>query len=80
LLKDDKMKVSVDVYTKDIDAGIAAFKKALDSGATDVQLRSNEDWETKTFEDLNLMFEADHSSDAISQLDSGPFKRDRGDL
>lgn len=74
------MKVSVDVYTKDIDAGIAAFKAALDSGATDVQLRSNEDWETKKFEDLNLMFEADNQSEAITSLDNGPFKRDRGDL
>ena len=50
------MKVSVDVYTKDVEAGLAAFKLALDSGATDAQLRSNEDWETKKFESLNLMF------------------------
>jgi hypothetical protein len=74
------MKVSVDVYTKDVEAGLAAFKLALDSGATDAQLRSNEDWETKKFESLNLMFEADHNSDAISNLDDGPFARDVADL
>ena len=74
------MKVSVDVYTKDVDAGLAAFKLALDSGATDAQLRSNEDWETKKFESLNLMFEADNKSEAISNLDNGPFVRDVSDL
>ena len=71
------MRVSVDVYTKDIDAGMAAFRKAIDEGATDVQLRSNEDWETKKFESLNLMFEADNKSDAINQLDNGKFTKDR---
>ena len=71
------MRVSVDVYTKDIDAGMAAFRKAIDEGATDVQLRSNEDWDTKKFECLNLMFEADHKSEALAQLDDGPFSRDR---
>ncbi len=74
------MKVSVDVYTKDVDAGLAAFKLALDSGATDAQLRSNEDWETKKFESLNLMFEADNTSEAITSLDNGPFARDVSDL
>ena len=71
------MKVNVDVYTTDVDAGIAAFKNALDAGATDVQLRSNEDWESKKFESLNLMFEADHKSEALAQLDDGPFSKDR---
>ena len=71
------MKVNVDVYTTDVDAGIAAFKNALDAGATDVQLRSNEDWESKKFESLILMFEADHKSEALAQLDSGPFSKDR---
>lgn len=71
------MKVNVDVYTTDIDAGMAAFRKALDAGATDVQLRSNEDWESKAFESLNLMFEADHKSEALTQLDDGPFTKDR---
>ena len=71
------MKVNVDVYTTDVDAGIAAFRKALDTGASDVQLRSNEDWETKKFECLNLMFEADHKSEALNVLDTGPFTKDR---
>ena len=74
------MRVSVDVYTTDIEAGIAAFKRALDNGATDVQLRSNEDWDSKKFESLNLMFEADNKSEAISNLDDGPFARDVADL
>ncbi len=74
------MKVSVDVYTKDVDAGLATFKLALDNGATDAQLRSNEDWETKKFESLNLMFEADNTSEAITSLDNGPFARDVADL
>ena len=71
------MKVNVDVYTTDVDAGISAFKNALDAGATDVQLRSNEDWESKKFESLNLMFEADHKSEALNVLDDGPFTKDR---
>jgi hypothetical protein len=71
------MRVSVDVYTTDIDAGMAAFRKALDAGATDVQLRSNEDYDTRKFECLNLMFEADHKSEALAQLDDGAFTRDR---
>ena len=74
------MKISVDVYTKDIEAGLAAFKNALENGATDAQLRSNEDWDTKEFESLNLMFEADHKSEAITALDEGPFVKDSSDL
>ena len=74
------MKVSVDVHTKDINAGLAAFKSALESGAVDVRLSSNHDFDTKEFENLNLMFEADHNSDAISKLDEGPFARDPSDL
>jgi len=74
------MKVSVDVYTKDIEAGLTAFKNALENGATDAQLRSNEDWETKKFESLNLMFEADHKSEAITALDEGPFVKDSSNL
>lgn len=74
------MKVSVDVYTKDIDAALAAFKLAVESGATDVRLSSSEDWDTKTFEHLNLTFEADHRSAAISKLDEGPFVKDTDDL
>lgn len=74
------MKVSVDVYTKDIDAGLGAFKAALEAGATDVRLNSSEDYDTKEFEYLNLMFDADHTSHAVSQLDDGPFAKDTDDL
>jgi len=74
------MKVSVDVYTKDIEAGAEVFKAALAAGATDVRLQSNEDWETKEFEHLNLMFEVDHSNDVLNSLDNGPFVKDSSDL
>lgn len=74
------MIVSVDVYTKDIDAGLTAFKMALSSGAINIRLSSNEDWDSKKFENLNLSFDADHSSECISQLDSGPFVKDSSDL
>lgn len=78
--KENGMIVSIDVYTKDIDAGLAAFKVAVQNGATNVQLRSNEDWDTKKFENLNLMFDADHKSAAVEQLDNGPFVKDTDDL
>ncbi|NDY94120.1 hypothetical protein [Wenzhouxiangella limi] len=74
------MKVSVDVYTKDTDAALAAFKLALEHGAEDIRLNSSEDYSTKAFEYLNLMFTADHSSPAISALDDGPFVKDTDDL
>jgi hypothetical protein len=74
------MIVSVDVYTKDVDAALAAFKLAINSGATAVHLSSSEDYETKKFEYLNLMFEVDHTSVAISNLDGGPFVRNATDL
>ena len=74
------MKVSVDVYTKDIDAALAAFKLAIETGATEVRLSSSEDWDTKAFEHLNLCFEADHRSEAISNLDEGPFVKDSDEL
>ena len=74
------MIISVDVYTKDLDAGLAAFKKAVESGALDVRLSSHEDWQTKKFEYLNLMFDADHNSEAVASLDEGPFAKDHSDL
>ena len=74
------MKVRVDVYTKDVDAALAAYKKALDEGATDVTLRSSEDYETKELEYLNIDFEADHTSEAVAQLDNGPFAKDYDEL
>lgn len=74
------MKVAVDVYSKDIDAALAAFKLAIETGATDVRLNSSEDYDTKEFEYLNLMFDAEHTSEAIENLDNGPFSKDYDDL
>ena len=68
------MKVSVDVYTKDIEAALNAFKQALENGATDIRLNSTEDYETKRFQYLNLMFEIDHGAAILDGLDKGPFK------
>lgn len=67
------MRVSIDVYTTDVDAGLAAFKCALENGATDIRMSSVEDYSTQKFQCLNLMFNADHTSPAISTLDSGAF-------
>ena len=74
------MKVSVDVYTKDVNAALEAFKHAVEAGATDIRLNSSEDYDSKEFQHLNLMFEADHSSSAIVNLDNGPFVKDTDDL
>ncbi len=74
------MIVSVDVYTKDIDAALAIYKKAIEEGATSVNLNSSEDYDTKKFEHLNLMFEGDHSLGVIAILDDGPFCKDTDDL
>ena len=74
------MKVSVDVYTKDIDAALVAFKKAVSEGATNIRLHSSEDYETNKFEYLNLSFEAEHSSDSISSLDNGSFSKEPDNL
>lgn len=74
------MIVSVDVYTKNLEAALSAFKTAIESGATDVTLSSNENWETKEFENLNLTFNAEHSSKAISELDNGSFNIDPDNL
>jgi hypothetical protein len=70
------MKISVDVYSQDIDASLKAFKHALDTGASDVNLASNHDWDTKKWESLNLRFEADHNNEALASLDDGPFQKD----
>jgi hypothetical protein len=74
------MIVSVDVYTQNVDAALAAFKIAIESGATCVRLLSNEDSDTNKFAYLNLMFEADHTSVAIAKLDEGPFVKNFNDL
>lgn len=74
------MKVSIDVYTKNIDAALNAFKFAIESGATSARLISNENYETRKFEYLNLVFEVDHKSEAISMLDNGLFVRDVNEI
>jgi transposase-like protein len=78
--KESQMMVSVDVYTKDIDAALEATKVAIKNGAISIRLQSNEDWDTKKFENLNLMFEVDHKSPAIEHLDNGPFAKNADDL
>lgn len=70
------MKVSVDVYTQDLEAAVSAYAEAIKSGAYDVSLTSNHDWSSKKLECFNLRFEADHSNTAIQGLDSGPFRTD----
>ena len=70
------MKVNAHVYTKDIEAALNAFKQALENGATDISLHSSEDYETKKFQYLSLMFETDHSDAILDDLDKGPFKHD----
>ena len=70
------MKVSVDVYTKHIEAAQDAFKQALENGGTEIRLNSSEDYETKMFQYLNLMLETDHSAAILDDLDKGPFKHD----
>ena len=74
------MIVSVDVYTKDVDAALAAFKNAIENGGTNVRLSSSEDSDSKELEHVNLMFDADHTSVAVSELDKGPFVKDYSDL
>lgn len=74
------MKVSIDVCTKDIDAALEAFKFAIEAGATSVRLISNENFDTRKFEYVNLLFEDDHKSESINRLDRGPFARDVNDL
>lgn len=74
------MKVHVDVYTKDVDAAVAAYKKAIESGATDVSLQTYEDYSSEKVEHLNLSFKVEHTSEAIADLDHGPFVRDSSKL
>lgn len=78
--EEEGLTLSVDVYTKDVDAALAAFKAALEAGATSVRISSNEEWGTKAFENVNLMFEATPGSDVIALVKRPPFVRDPGDL
>ena len=74
------MKVSINVYTKDIDAALKAYRIAVESDALSVSLITSHDWETKKFEYFELRFEAEHENPAISNLDKGPFKTDYSEL
>ena len=68
------MKVSVDVYSKDLEACLKAYKHAIESGAEEVCLTSNHDYDTDGFENFQLSFEADHNNAALASLDDGPFQ------
>ena len=70
------MRVSVDVYTRDVDAALKAFKHALEDGATNLRLNSSENYETKKFEYLNLTFDSEHTASILKALDDGPFTLD----
>lgn len=74
------MEVTVDVYTKDLEAALTAYKFGHENGAINLQLNSSHDYDTKEFEYFNLSFEAEHISEAISKLDEAPFARDASDL
>ena len=74
------MKVSINVYTKDVNAALEAFKLAIENGATNIKLYSSEDCDENKLEYLNLMFDANHSSSVISHLDNGNFVEDTDDL
>jgi hypothetical protein len=74
------MEVAVDVYTKDLEAVLEAFKSAYIANAKDIALRVNEEWNTKTFENFELSFEADHKSLAIEAVNTKEFKADANDL
>lgn len=70
------MKVSICVYTTDLEASLEAYRVAIESGAIDVALSSSHEWESKELEYFNLQFQADHTNTAISHLDHGPFRID----
>lgn len=74
------MQVRVDVYTKDMDAAVEAFQKAIKAGAQDVALNSSHDYESKEVEHFNLMYNGDHTMECISELDEGPFSTDYSEL
>jgi hypothetical protein len=75
------MKVNVDVYTKDLDAALTAFRTAFEVGAVDVDLRTYEEWDTHEFEYFQFTCDADHTATALFELlDSGPFDKDSDKL
>lgn len=72
--------LTIDVYTKDVDAACAAFKAAVVAGATNVRISSNEAWGTRTFENINLTFDAAPVSSVASLVKRPPFVRDPSEL
>ncbi len=68
------MKVSVDVYSKDLEACLKVYKQAIEAGAEEVCLTSNHDYDTDEFENFQLSFDADHKNKALASLDNGPFQ------
>jgi len=74
------MKVRVDVYSKDVEASLEAYKNALEEGACDLDLRSDHESDSKIFKHLNLTYDGDHSMKCINDLDSGPFVTDQNDM
>lgn len=74
------MKVLVNVFTKDVDAAVAAYKKAVECGATDVSLQSYEDYDSEEVGHFCLSFNAEHTSEGIADLDHGPFVSEPSNL
>lgn len=67
------MKVSVCVFSQDIEASVEAFRVAVKNEAKNVCLDCSNHYETGEFEHFSLRFEADHKSEAVAHLDSGAF-------
>jgi hypothetical protein len=74
------MQVTVEAFTKDLEAALKAFKVAAKENASDCVLSAVENWSSKDLECFTLAFAADHRSKAVSQLDDGPFFKDKDDL
>lgn len=75
------MKISIDVYTKDIDAALDAFRVASASGR-ELCLTSNHDYNDGTFENYNFRVEVDHlqATELLEMLDNGQYSADVNDL
>lgn len=74
------MKVKVDVYSKDIESSLHAFKTALENGATDISIYARNNYDTNEFEYINIMLQVDHKSYILELLDSGNFLTEPSEL